>query len=100
MANTHGYNLSERVIRDIIRFAGERNVDRVILFGSRARGTNAERSDVDIAVSGGDFEGFYGDIKEKIHSLLMFDIVDLDHGISGELKREIERDGKLLYEKA
>lgn len=100
MANTHGYNLSERVIRDIIRFAGERNVDRVILFGSRARGTNAERSDVDIAVSGGDFEGFYEDIKEKIHSLLMFDIVDLDHGISGELKREIERDGKLLYEKA
>ncbi len=100
MANTYGYNLSERVIRDIIRFAGERNVVRVILFGSRARGTNAERSDVDIAVSGGDFEGFYEDIKEKIHSLLMFDIVDLDHGISGELKREIERDGKLLYEKA
>ena len=100
MANTHRYNLSERVIRDIMRFAGERNVDRVILFGSRARGTNAERSDVDIAVSGGDFNGFYDDIKDKTHSLLMFDIVNLDNRITHELAQEIERDGIVLYEKA
>ena len=100
MVSDHGYDLNERVVRDIIRFAGERNVDRVILFGSRARRTNAERSDVDIAVSGGDFDGFYEDIKEKTHSLLMFDIVDLNHKISVELKQEIERDGIVLYEKA
>ena len=100
MASDHGYDLSERVIRDIIRFAGERDVDRVILFGSRARRTNSERSDVDIAVSGGDFNGFYDDIKDKTHSLLMFDIVNLDNRVTHELAQEIERDGIVLYEKA
>ena len=29
----------------------------------------------------------------------MFDVVDLDKGISDELKAEIDRDGGLLYEK-
>ena len=100
MVSDHGYDLSERVIRDIIRFAGERDVDRVILFGSRARRTNSERSDVDIAVSGGDFNGFYDDIKDKTHSLLMFDIVNLDNRVTHELTQEIERDGIVLYEKA
>ena len=93
-------NLSDRVIRDIERFARKREIEKVILFGSRARGTNTERSDVDIAVSGGDFTEFYFDIKENIHSLLMFDVIDMDSGISDELKREISRDGIVIYEKA
>ena len=56
------YNLPERVIRDICK---KHSVEKVILFGSRARGTNTERSDIDIAVYGGDFDSFYWDIKEK-----------------------------------
>lgn len=93
------YNLPDRVLKDIVRFAEDRGVDRVILFGSRARGTNMDRSDVDIAVAGGDYDGFYWDVKEKIFSLLMFDVVELDKGISDDLKYEIERDGITLYEK-
>ena len=30
----------------------------------------------------------------------MFDLVDLDAGVSEELKTEIERDGVVIYEKA
>jgi predicted nucleotidyltransferase len=93
------YNLPERVIRDISRFAKKYDVCRVILFGSRARGTNSERSDVDIAVNGGDFDGFYWEIKENVHTLLMFDIVDLNADVSDELKIEIDRDGVIIYEK-
>ena len=59
--------------------------------GSRARGTNTERSDIDIAVYGGDFEHFYWGVKEKTHSLLMFDIVQEDEPISDELRQEIMR---------
>ena len=59
------YNLPERVIRDISTFAKKHSSWEVILFGSRARGTNTERSDIDIAVYGGDFDSFYWDIKEK-----------------------------------
>lgn len=93
------YNLPDRVFREITNFSLRHNISKVILFGSRARGTNSERSDIDIAVSGGDFESFYWDIKENVHSLLMFDIVELDRGISEELKNEIEKDGVVIYEK-
>ena len=75
-------------------------VTKIVLFGSRARGTNTERSDVDIAIYGGDFDSFYWDVKENIHSLLMFDVVQADASISDELKKEIEKDGVVLYEKA
>lgn len=94
------YDLPERVEKDIVKFALKSSVNRVILFGSRSRGTNTGRSDVDIAVYGGDFDSFYWNIKEQVYSLLSFDIVDVDKGISEELRKEIERDGIIIYEKA
>ena len=94
------YNLPDRIIREISSFAQEHSISKIILFGSRARGTNTERSDIDIAVYGGDFDGFFWDIKENTHSLLMFDIVQADSPISAELKEEIEKDGVMIYEKA
>lgn len=94
------YNLPERVLKDITDFARKYDVESVVLFGSRARGTQNERSDIDIAVSGGDFNSFYWDIKENVHSLLSFDIVELDLGVSEELKKEIETYGVVIYEKA
>ena len=71
----------------------------IVLFGSRAKGNNTERGDIDMAVYGGDFDGFYWDIKEKINSLLMFDIIQADSAISDDLKHEIEKDGVIIYEK-
>lgn len=93
-------NLPDRVRRDIRTFAEANNVKKVVLFGSRARGDNGERSDIDIAVYGGDFDSFYWDVKEKTHSLLMFDIVQMDATVAGKLNNEIERDGVVIYEKA
>ena len=94
------YNVPDRVLREISMFAQKHNVHKVTLFGSRARGTHMERSDIDIAVCGGDTDSFYWDVKEKIHSLLIFDIVELDSGVSEDLKREIERDGVVIYEES
>ncbi len=93
------YNLPDRVLRELSSFAQKYSVTKIILFGSRARGTNTERSDIDIAVYGGNFDGFYWDVKEKINSLLMFDIVQADSSISDELINEIEKDGVVIYEK-
>ena len=93
------YNLPDRVLRELSSFAQKYSVTKIILFGSRARGTNTERSDIDIAVYGGNFDGFYWDVKEKINSLLMFDIVQADSSISDELIKEIEKDGFVIYEK-
>lgn len=93
------YDLPEHVEREIIKYAEIHGIQKVILFGSRARGTNRERSDVDIAVSGGNIRDFRFDLEEEAQTLLMFDVVDLDHRISDELREEIERDGVVIYEK-
>lgn len=93
------YDLPEHVEREIIKYAEIHGIQKVILFGSRARGTNRERSDVDLAVSGGNIRDFRFDLEEEAQTLLMFDVVDLDHHISDELQKEIERDGVVIYEK-
>lgn len=94
------YDLPDRVLKDIITKANKYGIEKVVLFGSRARGTNRERSDIDIAVSGGNFDAFYWSINETSWTLLSFDIVELDKGISEELRKEIEKDGVIIYEEA
>ena len=93
------YNIPERVQQDICRYAEKNGIEKVILFGSRARGAHSERSDVDIAVYGDNFDGFYWDLNENVNSLLFFDVLDLHNGSSQELREEIERDGISIYEK-
>ena len=91
-------NLPDRVLKEIRTFAAEHGVQKIILFGSRASGTNTQRSDIDIAVTGGDFSAFYWDVQEKVHSLLMFDVINIDDGISEALRDEI-LNGVVIYEK-
>jgi predicted nucleotidyltransferase len=93
------YNIPNRVLKDLCNFAKENDITKIILFGSRARGTNTERSDIDIAVSGGNFDNFYWQVMEKVHSLLTFDIIELDKGITKELQKELDNEGIIIYEK-
>ena len=90
---------SNEVISRVALLCKEYGAQKVIIYGSRAKGTATERSDIDIAVYGGEFDQFYWEVKENIHSLLMFDIVQADAAISDELKQEIEKDGVTIYEK-
>ena len=47
----------EEIIQTIIKICNEFQAKEVVLYGSRAKGTARERSDIDIAVSGvNDFE--------------------------------------------
>lgn len=91
--------IREQVIREIIDFAKKYDVKKVILFGSRARGDFKRTSDIDLAVSGGNFDRFALDVDEETSTLLMFDIVDLDREMQIELRESIEREGVILYEK-
>ena len=92
------YNLDKKTEEDIIIIAKRNGIKKIILFGSRARGANSERSDIDLAVSGGDTLNFYYDIEEEAWTLLKFDVVDIDREISDELQTEIDRDGVIIYE--
>lgn len=43
---------AEEVIQEVVKLCRIFNADKIILYGSRAKGTATERSDIDIAVSG------------------------------------------------
>ena len=93
------YNLPKRTESDIISLASRCSLHKVILFGSRARGDNHERSDIDLAIQGGNTTRFSLDADDEVYTLLFFDIVDLEKPVQPELLKEIERDGVVLYEK-
>lgn len=92
-------NLKESIISEIKDLAIKCGVEKVILFGSRARGDNKERSDIDLAIVGGNAALFTVEAEEEIQTLLMFDIVDLGGFVQEELRQSIEREGKIIYEK-
>ena len=93
-----GMTLREDIRAWIIALAREYGIERVILFGSRARGDNWERSDIDLAVCGGDIVRFSLDLDDRIPTLLMFDVVDLDGPVDPDLLGSIQREGIVLYE--
>lgn len=91
-------NLDKRLEREIVSAAKKFRVKKLILFGSRARGTNRERSDIDLAVSGGDISNFADTLDNELDTLLPFDVINLDEKLSEDFQAEINRDGIVLYE--
>ena len=91
--------LAQPILEGIIVLAKQYDIQKVILFGSRARGDNWERSDIALAVCGGDVTRFSLDVDEVIPTLLMFDVVDLDEPVQPELRAAIQREGVVIYEK-
>lgn len=96
---TDRWNLPDRVVRDIRALAEKCGLEKVILFGSRARGDNRERSDIDLAVSGGNIAEFSTSLDDEVWTLLCFDVVNLDGAVQPALWENIDRDGVVIYEK-
>lgn len=94
-----GTGIRQDVLKEICDLAEKYQIEKVILFGSRARGDFKRTSDIDLAVEGGEVESFALDIDEETTTLLQYDIVDLSRRIQPELRESIEREGKILYEK-
>ncbi len=86
-------------MEEIRNLAQKHGVNKVILFGSRARGDYRRTSDIDLAVTGGEFERFALDVNEETSTLLEFDIINLDREMQKELRDSIGREGKVIYEK-
>ena len=93
------HGLRSIVIDEILAYAKEYGLKRVILFGSRARGDYKQRSDIDLAVEGGNVAAFTFDVDENTTTLLMFDVVNLADPIAPELRESINKEGIVLYEK-
>lgn len=88
------------MMRDV--FGRHEGVRRALLFGSRAKGTQKENSDIDIAISGCDGNLFCEKIAyelEFLPTLLKFDVIDYEKIKNHELKEHIDRVGKVLFER-
>ena len=93
------FGLRDDVLEGICELARRHGLERVVLFGSRARGDHRSRSDIDLACSGGDFTSFSLDVDEDVPTLLKFDFVDLDGPVQASLAEAIEREGVTIYAK-
>lgn len=91
--------IQDIVIEEIVELAKTYNLNKVILFGSRARGDYKSRSDIDLAVSGGDCIRFALEVQEMTSTLLFFDVVNLDGTVQQELLKSIQEEGVCIYEK-
>lgn len=91
----------EDVYRQIKEIARQNKVEKVLLFGSRARGDNTDKSDIDLAVYGcNNFPQLCDQLNEELWSLLELDIIDMDSEyLSQDLIDQIHRDGVVIYEK-
>lgn len=89
----------EEVIHAVTELCRKHSAKKVILFGSRSKGTARERSDIDIAVSGAkDFDLLVDEI-EELPTLYSVDIVNLDTCRSSLLMEDIEQYGQKIYKK-
>lgn len=78
------------------------NINRAVLFGSVAKGTNSVNSDIDLLVDsnlkGLEFIGLLEDIQEAVSvSVDLFDISHIERG--SLIDKEIEKTGVVIYEK-
>lgn len=78
--------------------------ERVILYGSRARGDAHPASDFDLAFVGnrrdqGNWARFVVDVDEEPLTLYPVDLVLLDE-VSQELREKIKKEGVVVYERS
>ncbi len=81
-------------------FARKPNIEKVVIFGSRARGTCRNGSDIDLALFGTDLDEIR--IKTELEYLptpYMYDVLDYQKLEKAELKNHIDTIGKIFYQK-
>lgn len=91
--------INEKVLEEIRNLAQKYEIEKVILFGSRARGDYHTTSDIDLATIGGNHVRFALDVDEYTSTLLKYDIINLDGPVQDELRDSIKKEGIILYEK-
>ncbi|MFH0992186.1 MAG: nucleotidyltransferase domain-containing protein [bacterium] len=93
------YGLRKEILKEIIRILVLRKQPkRIYLFGSRARGNFARTSDIDLALEGArKNDPFRNEMDESIRTLLSIDVVET-HKIHKKFRKEILKEGKLIYE--
>ncbi|EPZ38341.1 nucleotidyltransferase [Anoxybacillus ayderensis] len=94
------YGISQNVFERLMAyFRSEEEIQRVVLFGSRAKGTARYNSDIDLCI---DYTGKQKwkviDAIDEMVGIYSFDVLFFD-SLNKEIARQIERDGIVIYER-
>lgn len=98
--------LDKRVLDAIIcLISGYKQVDKIVIFGSRARSDCSMKSDIDIAVFGNaisdtDVNIIKHRLEEEIKTILKFDVVNFNTIEKNSLRDNILKQGKVIYERS
>ena len=85
---------AEEVIEEVANLCRQFQAKKIILYGSRAKGTARERSDIDIAVSGVDNFELLVDKVEELPTLYSVDMVNMDTCRNQLLLEDIRQYGR------
>lgn len=98
------FGLSDTTKQDICAvLAKHANIEEAIIFGSRAKGTYREGSDIDLAIKGDNISFSQlmdiGVQIEDLDILYKVDLVDYSKNEGTPLKEHVDRVGKLFYKR-
>ncbi len=86
-------------------FSKHKEIEKVLIFGSRAMGNYKKASDIDLAIIGNDIgksviTKVFDDLNEVYPLPYFFDLVIYDELKNENLKDHIDKFGKVIYEKS
>ena len=84
----------EEVISEVAKLCRNFHAKEVILYGSRAKGTARERSDIDIAVTGVKNFDILEEKIEELPTLYSVDLLNMDTCRNDLLKEDIRQYGR------
>ena len=99
----NNYGIRDNLFNELLNLFKKENIDKVILFGSRARNDYKNNSDIDLAIifNSNDNDNYIKLLTklEELNTLFKFDVIDYNKITNATLKQEIDKDGITIYQK-
>jgi uncharacterized protein len=95
-------SINENFVLSIQKLGQKYLIEKIVLFGSRARGDNKITSDIDFAIfSLPEFknQGYLASEIDDLETLLKIDVVFIDENTEIKLLENIKKEGLVIYER-
>lgn len=94
-------NLEKEIIEELVEICKKHSgIKKVVLFGSRARGDNSAKSDIDLAIyADSNLSDFIYDVENNTRTLLEFDFSDMNTVKDEFFIEQVNKEGVTIYEK-
>ncbi len=98
----NNFGLSKKTFDEILNyFKNKPEIEKVLIFGSRAKGTFHNGSDIDFAIFTNrdlNFSNIWANLDE-LNTPYKFDVIDYKNTDNAAIKKSIDKEGVLFYKK-